>query len=71
MSLKLHNGRFVITDSDVSFNEKSMPINSLVNRINVGTNGKYATLKEAVDWFNASATANTEILFYWMVVTII
>jgi hypothetical protein len=62
MSLKLHNGRFVITDSDVSFNEKSMPINSLVNRINVGTNGKYATLKEAVDWFNASATANTEIL---------
>jgi len=36
--------------------------NSLVNRISVSANGDYATLKSAVDYFNASATANTEIL---------
>ena len=35
---------------------------SLVNRIIVGAKGDYLTIKEAVDWFNASATANTEIL---------
>jgi hypothetical protein len=34
----------------------------LVNLITVGTRGNYATLKEAVDWFNTSATNNTEIL---------
>lgn len=32
------------------------------NRIIVGTLGNYATLKEAVDWFNVSATTDTEIL---------
>ena len=32
------------------------------NRITVGSVGTYTTLKAAVDWFNASATANTEIV---------
>lgn len=31
-------------------------------RIYVGSKGDFETLKEAVDWFNANATANTEIL---------
>ena len=35
---------------------------SLVNRIIVGSNGDYSSLKDAVDWFNANATANTEII---------
>jgi hypothetical protein len=34
----------------------------LVNRFVVGASGKYTTLKDAVDAFNASATADTEIL---------
>lgn len=34
----------------------------VANRKYVGVNGDYKTLKEAVDWFNASATADTEIL---------
>ena len=34
----------------------------MLNRIYVGVNGDYATLKAAVDWFNASATRDTEIL---------
>lgn len=34
----------------------------LENRITVGVNGSYSTLKAACDWFNASATSNTEIL---------
>lgn len=34
----------------------------LVNRVTVGLYGKYTTIKDAVDWFNASATSNTEIL---------
>lgn len=33
-----------------------------VNRLTVGTNGQYTTIKAAVDWFNASATSNIEIL---------
>ena len=37
------------------------PTIGLVNRVSVGTNGDYATLKEAVDWFNASATCDMEI----------
>jgi hypothetical protein len=36
--------------------------NNLVNRYAVGANGKFTTLKAAADWFNASATANTEFL---------
>lgn len=34
----------------------------ILNRIIVGVEGDFATLKEATDWFNASATADTEIL---------
>ena len=34
----------------------------LANRIQVGALGDYTTLKAAVDWFNSSATASTEIL---------
>lgn len=34
----------------------------LANRITVGASGSYTTLKAAVDWFNASATSDTEIL---------
>ena len=36
--------------------------NKLANRIYVGASGNYSTIKEAVDWFNASATGDTEIL---------
>ena len=34
----------------------------MVNRYVVGTAGDFRTLKEAVDWFNASASIDTEIL---------
>jgi hypothetical protein len=34
----------------------------LVNRIYVGATGNYTTVKAAVDWFNASASSDTEIL---------
>lgn len=34
----------------------------LTGRINVGSSGSYATIKEAVDWFNANATKSYEIL---------
>lgn len=33
-----------------------------VNRVVVGTESRFTTLKQAVDWFNASATENIEIL---------
>ena len=36
--------------------------NYLVNVIYVGPQGNYTTLKEAVDWFNSSATNSTEII---------
>lgn len=36
--------------------------NGLTERIYVGPKGNFATLKEAVDWFNANATSNMEIL---------
>lgn len=35
---------------------------TLKNRIYVGPSGQYSTLKGAVDWFNASAASNTEII---------
>ncbi len=36
--------------------------NMLQNRVFVGMSGDYATLKEAVDWFNANASSDMEIL---------
>lgn len=50
------DNRFVTDAEKATWNRRS------ANRIIVGTNGHYATLKEAVDWFNASATQNFEIL---------
>jgi len=41
---------------------KQLAYKTLNNRVVVGTMGDYTTLKAAVDWFNASATENTEIL---------
>lgn len=50
--------------SPAYINESGSIVNSarLVNRITVGTNGTYTTLKAACDWFNASATSATEII---------
>jgi hypothetical protein len=42
--------------------ETKASLSDFVNRIIVGSNGDFDTLKEAVDWFNASATSNIDIL---------
>jgi len=62
--MKLANNTTTIDDStgDATFTGSLTYKGKIVNRIIVGTKGGYATIKEAVDWFNASATANTELL---------
>jgi len=40
----------------------TLEVSQLANRIIVSTNSTYTTVKDAVDYFNASATADTEIL---------
>jgi len=51
------NGR----KSKTQINE-DLCLSGIKYRITVGTEGKFTTIKDAVDWFNASAVSDTEIL---------